>query len=303
MPARSVVVQLQAGIGQATLPDHRKMLPGVQYVIDWETFEKISRGARQNVIQVVTINTDSTTASGSFVPAQISTNFNTQLSLQSALYTVSPTPIAYDVAGFAAQGFDGIGGVGVGPSVTGGTINNSLTGPAGERYTYVYNPSASISGTQVVVWFDESNRFVTNARPTYQVIVDAQGTEYVASSDDYTTSPTTVGTRQGGFAGVALVTIPSGNYGWIQTEGICPAVSAVSGVTAGATLAVGGVGVAVAQAAGNVVITGTTVSGSALSNNVFGTALTTASGANQSVQADLRSAKRKKPYQRFLNKN
>ena len=72
MPARSFVVQLQPGVGQAILPDHRKMLPGIQYVVDADTFSKISVGARQNVIQVVSVNTDATTASTGFVPLDTS---------------------------------------------------------------------------------------------------------------------------------------------------------------------------------------------------------------------------------------
>ena len=244
MPSRSIVVQLQPGVQQAILPDHRKMLPGIQYVIDWDTFEKISLGARQNVIQVVTVNTDSTTASGSYVLAQSSTGVNAQLSLNTVLTTVSTTPTSYTLAGFAGQGYDAGGttgtNTGVGPNVVGGAANQALTGPAGERYLYVYNGNATITSGQVTVWQDEINRFVTNARPTYQVFVDGQGTQYQASTNDTVTSPTTIGTKQGRFAGVALVTIPSGNYGWVQSEGYAPYVSASGNFSAGATLAVGG---------------------------------------------------------------
>jgi len=306
MPARSLVIQLQPGVQQAILPDHRKMLPGIQYVIDWETFDKLSLGARQNIIQVVTVNTDSST-SGSFVLAQTSTGVNQQLSLNTILTTVGTTPTSYSLAGFAAQGYDAGGtagtNTGVSPSYTGNASNQTLTGPAGERYTYVYNPSTTITSGQVTVWFDEVARFVTNARPTYQVFVDGQGTQYVASTNDTTVSPTVIGTKQGRFAGVALVTIPSGNYGWIQIEGISPYVSASGNFSAGATLAVGGTGVANAQAGGTTTVIGTTVSGSALSNNVFGTALTSLSGTGF-IQVDIRNVtKVKKPYNRFLNKN
>ena len=307
MPARSVVVQLQPGVQQAILPDHRKMLPGIQYVIDWETFDKLSLGARQNVIQVVTVNSDTTTASGSYVLAQSSTGVNAQLSLSTVLTTVSTSPTSYTLAGFAGQGYDAGGTQGTNTGV--GTLsvaNQALTGPAGERYLYVYNPSTNISGGQVLTWVDENNRFATNARPTFQVFVDGQSTPYVASSNDTSTSPTTVGTSAGQFAGVALVTIPSGNYGWIQSEGLCPAVNVISGVTtAGATLSVAsGTGLAKTQLGGATTVVGTTVSGSALSNNVFGTALTQGSGTTPQVVVDIRSvSKVKKPYNRFLNKN
>jgi len=307
MPARSLVIQLQPGVQQAILPDHRKMLPGIQYVIDWETFDKLSLGARQNAIQVVTVNTDSTTASGSYVLAQSSTGVNAQLSLSTVLTTVSPTPTTYTLAGFAGQGYDAGGtagtNVGVGPSYTGNAANQTLTGPAGERYVYVYNPTTTITSGQVTVWYDEVARFVTAARPTYQIFVDGQGTQYQTSTDDTTVTPTIVGTKQGRFSGVALVTIPSGNYGWIQSEGYTPYIAASGVISAGSTLAVTGSGVCGAQAAGATVINGTTVSGSALSNNVFGTALTSLSGTGF-ITADIRSVTRaKKPYNRFLNKN
>ena len=38
MAPRSVTIQLASGITHATLPDHRKMAPGVQYDVDWDTF-------------------------------------------------------------------------------------------------------------------------------------------------------------------------------------------------------------------------------------------------------------------------
>jgi len=307
MPARSLVIQLQPGVQQAILPDHRKMLPGIQYVIDWETFDKLSLGARQNIIQVVTVNTDSTTA-GSFVIAQSSTGVNQQLSLNTVLTTVSTTPTTYTLAGFGAQGYDAGGtygtNTGVGPSNTGNAANQTLNGPAGERYMYVYNPGAPVTSGQVSVWSDENSRFITNTRPTYQVFVDGQGTQYQASTNDTTVTPTVIGTKQGRFAGVALVTIPSGNYGWIQTEGFCPYVSVSGAVAAGSTLAVNGVGVGAAQAPGAVTVNGTTVSGSAFANNVFGTALTSNASGQGFIQADIRLVNRvKKPYTRFLNKN
>lgn len=301
MPARSVVIQLQNGIGQAILPDHRKMVPGRQYVVDWETFQKLSDGARQNVIQVVSVNSDTTTT-GSFLPAQTDTGNNAQLNIQAVLTTVSTTPITWDAAGFAAMGFDEDTFTGVAPNITGAGGGNTLQGPAGERYMYVYNPTTNISGGQVVTWVDQVNRFVTNGRPTYTIIQDGLGTQYQQSIVNSGTSPSTIGTTQGGFAGVALVNVPSGNYGWIQTEGICPAVQISGNIAAGATLAVGGTGVAKSQAATATVVSGNVVTGSPLANNVFGTAVTSGT-TNDKIVADIRSVKAKKPYVRFLNKN
>ena len=304
MPSRYIQVSLQPGVGQAILPDHRKLLPGQTLVVDYETFKKISLQARQNLLSFVPVS-DSVTAATGFVPAQVGTGVNDQLNIESALYTVSTTPISYNAAGFSAQGFTDPNtntGVGLNTVNFGSTTNNDFTGPAGERYTYIFNAGVNISGTQVVVWSDKNNRFVTNQRPTYQVAKDGLGTQYVTTFTDTATTPSTIGTLQGQFAGVALVNIPSGYYGFIQTEGFCPAVS-VSGVVAnGGTLAVGGVGVAVYQAP---TLTSTTgngiVSGSALANNVFGTALV--SGTNSTVAADLRSTLPKTPYNRFLNRN
>ncbi len=304
MPSRYIQVSLQPGVGQTILPDHRKLLPGQTLTVDYETFKKISIQARQNLLNFTAVG-DSVTTSGSFVPAETGTGTNTQLNIQAALYTVSPTPINYNAGGFGAQGFtDPLTDTGVGLNQPnfGAATNNDFTGPAGERYTYVFNPGVNISGTQVVVWADKNNRFVTNQRPPYQVAKDGLGTQYVVTYTDSSTSPSTIGTEQGAFAGVALVNIPSGYYGFIQIEGFCPAVS-VSGVVGnGGTLAVGGTGVAVYQPAA---LTSTTsngiVSGSALANNVFGTALT--GGTNATVAADLRSRLPKTPYVRFLNKN
>ena len=52
MSARSYIVQLQAGVGQAILPDHRKMLPGLQYTVDAETFSKTFVVGKTKVIDV-----------------------------------------------------------------------------------------------------------------------------------------------------------------------------------------------------------------------------------------------------------
>jgi len=303
MPARSVVVQLQNGVGQAILPDHRKMLPGVQYVIDWDTFEKISNGARQNVIQVVSINNDSSNLPSTFVPAQTQTGSNNFLNIQSALTTTSTTPFSWQAAGFAAQGVDGNGAVGVGPT-TYVELGSALIGPANERYEYVFNGGATVASGGVAVWLDENNRVITNNRPAYNVFVDGQGTQFVQSvnvTGALISGQVSIGTKQGRFAGVPVVTIASGYFGWIQTEGFCPYLTVSGAVTAGATLAVGGAGVAVSQAGGSEVITGITVSGTALSNNVFGTALTAAT--NGALTADLRSVSSKIKYKRFLNKN
>ena len=304
MPSRYIQVTLQPGVGQAILPDHRKILPGQTLTIDYDTFKGISLQARQNLLTFTPVS-DVVTTSGSFVPAETGTGVNTQLNIQAALYTVSATPINYNAAGFSAQGFtDPLTntGVGINQSNFGYATNNDFTGPAGERYTYVFNAGVNISGTQVLVWSDKKNRFVTNQRPSYQVARDGLGTQYPVTFTDSTTNPTTVGTEQGQFAGVALVNIPSGYFGFIQIEGFCPAVTVSGAVTNGATLAVGGIGVAVYQpSALTTTTTNGIVSGSALSNNIFGTALV--SGTNSTVAADIRSTKSKPIYQRFLNKN
>ena len=301
MPARSVVIQLQQGVGQAVLPDHRKMVPNKTYVVDWDTFQKLSRGARQNIVQVVSVNTDTSTT-GSYFPAQTSTSTNGVLDLQNILTSVSATPVNYALAGFAAQGYDGTGGIGVGPTVSGSATNNVLTGPAGERYMYVYNPASGIAASDVCVWNDEANRFVTSTRPSFIVVQDGQGTQFEVTFNNTDTSPTTIGTKHGRFAGVALVTIPSGNYGWIQIEGICPSVSVSGAITAGQTLSVSATnGKAKYQPATAATVSGNIVSGSAFANNTFGTAIT--AGTNTTIVADIRSQKAKKPYTRVLNKN
>ena len=335
MSARSFIIQLQPGVGQAILPDHRKMLPGIQYVVDAETFGKISLGARQNIIKVVNVNLDSTgtgalsTASGTFVPAQSSSGLNTQAVASgqgfiNLLQQVSQTTSTFTLAGFAAQGFDAGGTAGTGTgiglpsaSLSGSAANQTLVGPEGNRYTLAYNgSSATISGGWVAVWADENNRYISTASGVpYLVKADALGTSYVASANVSGSGTggtvVTVGTKQGGFAGVTLVAIPSGYFGWIQIEGIHPNVAVPNGTAIGSTVGVnqsssnGTAQTVSAQA--TAVSTAGVVTGSALANNVFGTTLNTAvsgTGTGQWFAAvDIRSRRVKKPYVRVLNKN
>ena len=339
MAARSFVIQLQPGVGQAILPDHRKMLPGVQYVVDAETFSKISLGARQNVIKVVNVNLDNTgqasvsTASGTFVPAQSSSGVNLMAaasgqSFLSYLTQVGTSASTVSLAGFAAQGFDAGGTAGGGGgvsfaynSISGSIGNQTVVGPDGARYTLVYNGTANtISGGQVTFWQDENNRYITTATgtsvPGYQVNVDGLGTQYVISANTSLTGTggnyTTIGTRQGGFAGIPLVNIPAGNFAWIQIEGYCPNVAVPSGTAVGATVAVdltSAIGTAkVITGPQTVTVSGNgQIFGTALANNVFGTVLTapvSGTGTGQWFSAvEVRSRRAKKPYVRVLNKN
>jgi hypothetical protein len=336
MAARSFVIQLQPGVGQALLPDHRKMLPGIQYVVDADTFSKISLGARQNVIKVVSVNLDDTgsanaaTASGTYLLAQSSSGVNLMAaasgqSFFSYLTQVGTTLSSVSIAGFAAQGFDagGTEGVGAGVSFANSTLsgaasNQTVIGPDGSRFTLAYNGTAStISGGWCTVWQDEFNRYISTASGiTYTVVADGIGTPYnisaITTLSGVDGNVTTVGTKQGAFAGVALVNIPAGNFGWIQIEGYCPNVAVASGTAVGAAVAVSGT----SNAGYAAVPTNTTaatssagvVTGTALANNVFGTVLTApASGASTGGQffaaVEIRSRRVKKPYVRVLNKN
>jgi len=331
MSVRSYVIQLQAGVGQALLPDHRKMVPGVQYVVDAETFSKISLGARQNVIKVVTVNTDANTSN--FYPAQTSTGINMQalggVSFQNILTQTSTTlsGIAgnFSMAGFAAQGVSAGGAAGAGagiglPSATlsGSASNYTLTGPDGAHYALVYNgTNSTISGGWSTVWLDYNNRYVGVAASGAALVVkqDGLGTSYTISVN--TTFPgsngnvTTVGTKAGEFAGITLVSLPANNFGFIQVEGIHPNAAVASGTAVGTA-----VGLVSTNANGTLAVpTNTTpsvssnlvVSGTALANNLVGTVLTTpASGTGTGQwfsQVEIRSRRVKKPYVRTLNKN
>jgi hypothetical protein len=327
MSARSFVIQLQAGVGQAILPDHRKMVPGVQYVVDAETFNKISLGARQNVISVVNVNLDTTgtgaaSVSGTYVPAQVAAGINNQLSPLTLLTTVSPSPTTFSVAGFAAQGYSAGGEAGTNTGIqfaqdtlSGNATNVSLTGPDGARYVLGYNGTAStISGGWATVWQDENNRYISTASGIPLLVKqDGLGTAYTVSADTTLTGTngtvTTVGTKAGEFAGITLVNIPAGNFGFIQIEGTCPSAVVASGTAVGATIAVSpssNNGTLAVPATTTTSVSNGVVTGSALANNVVGTVLTApASGTNGQFFAaiDLRSRRVKKPYNRFLNKN
>jgi len=329
MSVRSYVIQLQAGVGQAILPDHRKMVQGVQYVVDADTFSKISLGARQNVIKVVTVNTDLTTASGGYLIAQSQAGLNQQavasgVSFLGLLGTTSQSLTSFSIAGFGAQGASAGGAAGAGAGIgtpqstlSGSSANYSLTGPDGARYTLAYNGTTStISGGWATVWFDETNRYISTASGvTYQVRQDGQGTSYVISANTSLSGVnglvTTVGTKQGAFAGVPLVSIPAGYFGFIQTEGIHPSVAVASGTAVGTAVGVSGtsnIGYLAAPASTTTSVSGGIVTGSALANNIAGTVLTVpASGTGTNgqffAQVELRSRRVKKPYNRFLNKN
>jgi len=313
MPARSVVVQLQPGVGQAILPDHRKMLPGIQYVIDWETFDKISNGARQNVIQVVSIQTDS---SDTYTVAQTSNanpNFNDILGMSWPSFEEA----VLQLAGFAAQGSAGDSLVGLMDDVyfASGAPQGlkALTSPDGARYLLVSNDGSNWNAGDVLMWQDETRvEAASSTTETYRYIIrqDGQGTPYQVPSFRGFLNNNKYSTLRGGFAGIAVTANSSyRSVSWIQIEGFCPQVNTGANViAAGNTLAVSGAdnGVAVNQPATPTVVSNEgVITGSALANRVFGTALTAANGSGTtSVQADIRSVtKVKKPYVRFLNKN
>ena len=313
MPARSVVVQLQPGVGQAILPDHRKMLPGIQYVIDWETFDKISNGARQNVIQVVSIQNDS---SDTYTVAQTSNanpNFNDILGMSWNSFEEA----VLQLAGFAAQGSAGDSLVGLMDDVyfASGAPQGlkALTSPDGARYLLVSNDGSNWNAGDVLMWQDETRvEASTSTTETYRYIIrqDGQGTPYQVPSFRGFLNNNKYSTLRGGFAGIAVTANSSyRSVSWIQIEGFCPQVNTGANViAAGNTLAVSGAdnGVAVNQPATPTVVSNEgVITGSALANRVFGTALTAANGSGTtSVQADIRSVtKVKKPYVRFLNKN
>jgi len=335
MSVRSYLIQLQAGVGQALLPDHRKMIPGVQYVVDAETFSKISLGARQNVIKVVKVITDfpstaGTTASGTFVPAQSSTGLNQFVSggnsFLNILTQVSTSLSGFQgsLAGFAAQGASAGGAFGTGAgvglpqaSLSGSANNFTLIGADGSRYALVYNNAGiTISGGWASVWADYNNRYITVASgATLQVNVDGQGVPYVVSSNatapGYAGNVTTVGTKAGEFAGVALTNIPTGNFGFVQIEGVCPTVVVASGTAVGAPVAV-----KASDPSGTLATPSNTtvsvssagvVTGSALANNMVGTLLTSPASGTGTGQwfaaVEIRSRRVKKPYVRVLNKN
>ena len=333
MSVRSYVVQLQAGVGQAILPDHRKMVPGQQYVVDAETFSKISLGARQNVISVVNVNTDSTIASGTFYPAQTSNGVNRQLtgsgqSIFNLLSQTSTTLTSFTLAGFASQGYDpgGTEGTGTGIQYTNSTLsgsaaNQTLIGPDNSRYTLAYNgTSSTLNAGWSTVWADYTNRYIGTASGNPLVVKqDGQSVSYVISSNTTLSGVNgpvvTVGTRVGEFAGIPLVNIPAGNFGWIQIEGIHPNAVVASGTAVGATVgvlpaasgALSASGVLAIPANTTFSVTNTVVSGTAQSNNIVGTVLTApASGTGTGqffAQVEIRSRRVKKPYVRVLNKN
>jgi len=291
MAPRSVTIQLASGITHATLPDHRKMAPGVQYDVDWDTFSKISPAARQSYISVVSVNGYAVPTTGTINLPDTTSNATPQLGVWSILTTVSPTAIyntgGLNLSGSAFQGWTAIQEPA--SAVNSGTVLNlSITGPQDERWTYVYNNSgSSISAADVVVW--DSNGYTgRSVTSTHQSVAN-----------------TNLFSGVGVFAGVAVVAIPNGNYGWVQIEGECAAVNVGSNtVPVGSPLYPdpSNAGQA-ANSAGVFIATTDTTTGAPVTKAYapFGTSLTAV--ANSKVAAQLRSFKPKTPYRRVKNKN
>lgn len=291
MAPRSVTIQLAPGVSYATLPDHRKMVPQIQYEIDWETFTKISPQARQSFITVLSVAGDvSTTLPTQILPDQTS-NAVPQLGIWNLLTTPTATPTintgALNLSGKGFQGWTAIQA----PSTainSNNFVSATVTGPQDERYTYVYNSTATtINAGDVVVWTSagSAGRAVQSAHIANTAVNFVSG--------------------YGVFAGVALSGgIPAGYYGWIQVEGECPQVNVASTVAIGNALYPdpANTGYAVSSAgvffATNDITTGAPVTKAAVP---FATALTGAS--SNKCAAHIRSFKSKTPYKRVYNKN
>ena len=289
MAPRSVTIQLAPGVSHATLPDHRKMAPGVQYEVDWDTFSKISSAARQSFITVQSVNGYAVPTTGNnSLPAGTS-NATPQLGVWSILTTVSSTPI-YNTGGLnlSGEGFQGWTAIQAPASQIGSNILNlTITGPQDERFVYVYNSGANASAGDVLVW-------------------DANGyTGRTVTRTHQTVANTSLVSGVGVFAGVALVAIPTNNYGWIQVEGECANVNVGSNtVPVGSPLYPDPATPAIAANSSGVFLTTTDITtGATVTKSYvpFGTSLTAVS-SNQ-VAAYIRSFKSKTPYRRARNKN
>ena len=289
MAPRSVTIQLAPGISHATLPDHRRMAPGVQYDVDWQTFSKISPAARQSFITVVQVNSNS--AGTANLPAATS-NATPQLGVWSILSTSSATPIyntgGLNLSGEAFQGWTAIQAP-ANQITASNVLNLSITGPQDERYTYVYNSSGStaVAAGDVVVW-DASGYSGRSIVKAHQSVAN-----------------TNLVSGVGVFAGVALVAIPANYYGWIQVEGECAAVNVGSNtVPVGSSLYPDPSNAGQAANSAGVFTTTTDTTTGAIKTVAyapFGTSLTAVS-SNQ-VTAQIRSFKSKTPYRRIRNKN
>ena len=292
MAPRSVTIQLAPGIGYATLPDHRRMSPGIQYEVDWDTFSKISPQARQSFISVVSVAGDvSTTLPTQILPDQTS-NAVPQLGIWNLLTTSSATPVI-NTGGLnlSGKGFQGWTAVQTPSAMVNSTnfISATVTGPQDERYTYIYNASGStaINAGDVVVW-------ASNGSASRQV----QSVHVANASINFTSG-------YGVFAGVATAAIPANYYGWIQIEGECPQVNVNSAVnTVGMSLYPDPSNTGYATTSAGVffattdITTGVPVTKPAVP---FATALTAAS--SNKCAAHIRSFKSKVPYKRVYNNN
>ena len=292
MAPRSVTIQLAPGISHATLPDHRKMAPGVQYVVDWETFSKLFPSARQSYVSVVSVNGYAVPTTGTQVLPDNTSNATPQLGVWQILTTSSATPIyntgGLNLSGEAFQGWTAIQAP-ANQISSSNVLNVTITGPQDARWTYAYNSSNSvaIAAGDVVVW-------------------DANG--YAGRSvlkNHQTVANTNLVSGVGVFAGVAIAAIPANYYGWIQVEGEVSAVNVGSNtVPVGSPIYPDPSNAGQAANSAGIFTTTTDITTGAtktVAYSPFGTSLTAVS-SNQ-VAAQIRSFKSKTPYRRVRNKN
>jgi len=146
-----------------------------------------------------------------------------------------------------ASGFDAVGsGVVITNGTTavsagdfkGGTLTVSVTPGLCEEYTIIDN-SAAANGAALTVYLDRKIRtaWTTSTKVTLRNVYNG-----------VIQAPTTL---TGAIVGVAIYAIPAGQYGWIQTKGICGALSdnssgAVGSDVSNSAATAGAVGVMVA---------------------------------------------------------
>ena len=292
MAPRSVTIQLASGIAHATLPDHRKMAPGVQYVVDWETFTKLSSSARQSYINVVSVNGYAVPTTGTQALPDTTSNATPQLGIWQILTTSSSTAIyntnGLNLSGAAFQGWTAIQAPASQIS-TNNILNLTITGPQDARWTYVYNSSNSvaIAAGDVVVW-DASGFAGRSVLKAHQTVAN-----------------TNLVSGVGVFAGVSVAAIPANYYGWIQIEGEVTAVNVGSNtVPVGSPLYPDPSNSGQAANSTGVFTTTTDITTGAtktVAYSPFGTSLTAVS-SNQ-VAAHISSFNSKTPYRRVRNKN
>lgn len=202
--AKSATVTLRSGVSEATLPDNRKMRASKTYAISLDDLAKISRSARERVIQAVTLNTSS-----KIINEFDGTNYAKDLASATFHNTVLRPPVFSGSSQLEDLG----------------TVKRGF-GNVAFMLVKADSSSSTISAGTPVVWGGVATRPAAGKKA------------HVVTSDVSDITDFTGPTESVQFAGCAVGTLTAGRFGWIQVAGTVDSAVVDTGVTGGDSVAV-----------------------------------------------------------------